>query len=63
MLFSPADLSVLNYLIVNWNVFQGFTLFFYLALNSGDNTDIYGWGRAGDVSLTIKGEFKFGGRS
>jgi hypothetical protein len=53
------DLSAVYILGTSWNVYQGFKVLGFFSIQSGEETDIYGWNRMGDISFTVGSEFKF----
>jgi hypothetical protein len=56
-MFSPVDLSALNLFSVNWNIYQGLTIFSYLAVPMGDGNDLYRWDQDYLTSWTVGLEF------
>jgi hypothetical protein len=59
-LFSAIDLSALNSISVDWNIFQGFTMSTMFTIRCGDSNDHFKWGKAGDFFFTLYFKYIFG---
>ncbi|MBN1698626.1 MAG: hypothetical protein JW881_14015 [Spirochaetales bacterium] len=57
---SPVDGSAVVFGGMSWNMYQGFTVGCMLSGMIGDENDHFGWGRDGDLSLTLSVEYIFG---
>ncbi|HUV07321.1 MAG TPA: hypothetical protein VMX75_06300 [Spirochaetia bacterium] len=57
---SPIDGSALSFAGARWNIYQGFTMSFYLSVMVGDEDDHFGWNRRGDAALTSDMEYIYG---
>jgi hypothetical protein len=58
-LISPVDLSALNLFSVNWNIYQGLTIFSHLSVPFGDGNDLYRWDQEALTSWTTGLEFVY----
>ena len=58
-ILSPLDQSLSMTVGGNWNIYQGFHLFAYGIVQAGDQDDIFGWPRAGDLALMTGMRFVF----
>ncbi|TVR68419.1 MAG: hypothetical protein EA427_10955 [Spirochaetaceae bacterium] len=52
-LVSPIDASAEITGGVAWNVFQGFHMLAFVSVQAGDDTSVYGWGRAESATLAL----------
>lgn len=59
VLVSPIDLSALWIAGSDWNIYEGLTLGAYLAAQSGESLDTYGFERRGGASLTTSVRYVF----
>lgn len=58
-ILSPLDQSLSMTVGGNWNIYQGFHLFAYGVVQAGDQDDVFGWPRAGDLALMTGMRFVF----
>lgn len=56
---SPIDASALTSAGVNWNLFGGFDMLAFVTVQSGGESDTFGWKRPGAVSLLSGFNYRF----
>jgi hypothetical protein len=58
-IISPVDLSMLSFFSVNWNIYQGLTIFNHLSVPVGEVDDLYQWDQDYLSSWTVGLEFVY----
>lgn len=58
-IFSPVDMSAVTSFGGSWNIFTGFDLLGFAAIQGGDETDTYAYGSPGWFSLSLGARYIF----
>ena len=58
-LVSPIDLSGIFFSGLSWNIYQGLNILIQGAVQFGEESDIWGWGRNGSLSCALGLEYRY----